>query len=65
MRVLVSAAFAYSLFASFILSSMSRNQRAKRPHAPMLALCGWGLMSLSFTVALLLLGVAAMRLLGL
>lgn len=57
------AAFIYALLSVFVLTSIQRNRREQRPDAPMLALVGWGLMSASFTLALLLTGVAAWTLL--
>ena len=50
--------FAYTLLASFVLSSARRNQRLRRPHAARLVMAGWVLMSMSFALALMLLGWA-------
>lgn len=52
------AAFLYTLLAVFVLTSISRNRREQRPDTPILSLVGWGLMSASFTLAALLLGLA-------
>src|SRR3546814_2191929 len=51
------AAFLYTLLAVFVLASISRNRREQRPDTPILSLVGWGLMSASFTLAALLLGL--------
>lgn len=53
------AVLIYCLLAGFVLMSVSRNRREQRPDAPMLALVGRGLMSASFTLFVLLLGLAA------
>ena len=53
------AVLIYCLLAGFVLTSVSRNRREQRPDAPMLALVGRGLMSASFTLFVLLLGLAA------
>jgi hypothetical protein len=53
------AAFTYTLLAGFILSSADRNRRQSRPHHPVLKLFGIVLMAMSFTLAALLIGLAA------
>ncbi len=53
------AVFIYGLLAAFVLTSMKRNRRDQRPDAPILSLVGWGLMSASFTLMALLLGLVA------
>jgi hypothetical protein len=50
--------FTYALLASFVIQAMRRNQRLQRPSGQMVTLVGWGLFSLSSTLAVLLLGVA-------
>ena len=56
-------AFTYTLLASFVLSSAGRNRRDRRPHAAKLVMAGWVLMSMSFALALMLLGWAIFLLL--
>lgn len=51
-------AFTYTLLASFVLSSATRNRRERRPHAARLVMAGWVLMSMSFALAAMLLGWA-------
>ncbi len=55
----------YAMLAMFVLSAMQRNQRQQRPNPPMVTLVGWGLFSLSSTLAILLGAVALAFLLGL
>jgi hypothetical protein len=50
--------FVYALLASFVIVSIRRNQLAQRPTAPMVTMVGWGLFSLSSTLAVLLMGFA-------
>ncbi|NML04780.1 hypothetical protein [Sphingomonas sp. G-3-2-10] len=50
--------FLYAMLAMFVVMSMRRNQKLQRPSSPMLTMAGWGLFSLSTTLALLLGGVA-------
>jgi hypothetical protein len=50
--------FIYALASGFVLLSMQRNQREQRPSPQVVTLVGWGLFSLSSTLALLL-GAAA------
>ncbi|MBV9842386.1 MAG: hypothetical protein JOY99_12800 [Sphingomonadaceae bacterium] len=53
------AAFTYTLLAGFILSSAGRNRREQRPHHPTLKLFGIVMMAMSFTLAALLVALAA------
>jgi hypothetical protein len=57
--VLTGAVFAYGLLASFILSCLQRTHREQRRPTPTLAIAGWGLMSASFAMTVLLLMLAA------
>ena len=50
--------FMYALLASFTIVSMRRNQRLQRPTGQVMTMVGWGLFSLSSTLAVLLLGLA-------
>ncbi|MEN3746322.1 hypothetical protein TPR58_04020 [Sphingomonas sp. HF-S3] len=50
--------FMYAMTALFVLTSMRRNQQERRSSSPALVLAGWGLFSLSSTLALLMAGVA-------
>lgn len=50
--------FLYAMLAMFVVMSMRRNQKEQRPSSTMLTMAGWGLFSLSTTLALLLGGVA-------
>ncbi|NIJ18711.1 hypothetical protein FHS95_000380 [Sphingomonas naasensis] len=44
----------YAMMAMFVLFAMRRNQREQRPNPQMVTLVGWGLFSLSSTLAILL-----------
>ncbi|WP_448664281.1 hypothetical protein ACG3SL_06285 [Sphingomonas sp. CJ20] len=57
--------FFYAMTAGFVLLAMQRNARAQRPNPQMVTLVGWGLFSLSSTLALLLGAVALALALGL
>ena len=57
--------FMYAMLAIFVIQSMHRNQRLQRPHTPMLTMVGWGLFSLSSTLAVLLIAFALTVALGL
>lgn len=48
------AAFTYGVLASFVLASISNNQRANRENPRIVTLFGWGLMAFSLTLSLLL-----------
>ncbi|WP_246152568.1 hypothetical protein [Sphingomonas montanisoli] len=49
----------YGFVAMFVLTSMQRNRREQRAHAPALVFAGRGLMAASATGAALLIGGAA------
>ncbi|TGX56170.1 hypothetical protein E5A73_03480 [Sphingomonas gei] len=55
----------YAMVAMFVLFTMQRNQREQRPDPQMVTLVGWGLFSLSSTLAILFGAVALAFLLGL
>jgi hypothetical protein len=46
--------FIYTMLTIFIIVSMRRNQRAQRRSPQMMVMVGWGLFSLSSTLAVLL-----------
>ncbi|MEI9927987.1 MAG: hypothetical protein WDN44_10265 [Sphingomonas sp.] len=56
--------FIYAMLAMFVLVSMQRNQRMQRPTPQMMTMVGWGLFSLSSTLAVLLGAVALALALG-
>ena len=56
--------FLYAMLASFVLETMRRNARAQRPTAPVITMVGWGLFSLSSTLAVLLMALAVALALG-
>lgn len=56
--------FLYGLLAGFILLSAERNRRLARPNPAMVTAVGWGLFSMSSTLAVLLGGVALALSLG-
>ena len=55
----------YAMLAMFVLFAMQRNQREQRPNPQMVTLVGWGLFSLSSTLAILLGAVVLALMLGL
>lgn len=55
----------YAMLAMFVLFAMQRNQREQRPNPQMVTMVGWGLFSLSSTLAILLGAVALAVALGL
>ncbi|MES2441891.1 MAG: hypothetical protein V4574_03610 [Pseudomonadota bacterium] len=57
--------FVYAMLAMFVLLSIQRNQQAQQPTPQMVTMVGWGLFSLSSTLALLLGAVAMALALGL
>lgn len=57
--------FVYALLASFVITSMRRNQRLQRPNGQVITMVGWGLFSLSSTLAVLLMGFAIAMAMGL
>jgi hypothetical protein len=56
--------FAYAMLAMFVLQSMQRNRRLERANPQMVTMVGWGLFSLSSTLAILLGAVALAMALG-
>lgn len=50
--------FVYAMLATFVIQAMRRNQRLQRPSHQMVTAVGWGLFSLSSTLAVLMMGVA-------
>jgi hypothetical protein len=56
--------FIYAMLASFVIMSMRRNQRLQRPNGQMMTMVGWGLFSLSSTLAVLMLAFAVALALG-
>lgn len=56
--------FFYGLIAMFVLMSIERNRKEKRDNSDYLTLAGWGVMSMSASLALSLLGAAALLLVG-
>ena len=56
--------FLYAMLTMVVIMSMQRNQREQRPSSEMMTLVGWGLFSLSSTLALLMTGLAVVLALG-
>lgn len=52
------AVFLYGLCAGLILMIAQRHQREERPMSPMVTAVGWGLLSMSSILALLLFALA-------
>lgn len=50
--------FVYAMLAMFVIVAIQRNRREQRPNSQMVTMVGWGLFSLSSTLALLLGAVA-------
>jgi hypothetical protein len=50
--------FVYALLASFVIVTIRRNQLQQRPTGQVVTMVGWGLFSLSSTLAVLLAGFA-------
>lgn len=50
------ATLTYGMLASFVLASISNNQRANRANPRIVTMFGWGLMAFSLTLSLLLSG---------
>lgn len=50
--------FLYGLLTAFVLMSAEQNRRAARPNPAMVTAVGWGLFSMSSTLAVLGIGVA-------
>jgi len=57
--VLAFVTVIYGFLAMFVLSSLARNRRERRPDAPILAAVGHGMMAASATGACLALSAAA------
>jgi cytochrome bd-type quinol oxidase subunit 2 len=53
--------FMYAMLAMFVIQGIQQNQRMQRPTPQMMTMVGWGLFSLSSTLAVLL-GAAAVAL---
>jgi hypothetical protein len=58
------AVFLYGLCAGLILMIAHRSQREARPLSPMVTAVGWGLMSMSSILALLLFALALAMAMG-
>jgi hypothetical protein len=58
------AIFIYAMLSMFVITAMSRNHRAQRPSSEMMTMVGWGLFSLSSTLAILMTGLAVALALG-
>lgn len=56
--------FMYAMLTLFVVSAMQQNQRMQRPTPQMMTMVGWGLFSLSSTLAVLLGAVALALALG-
>ena len=56
--------FIYGMLAVFVIHAMRRNQRRQRPSHQMVVAVGWGLFSLSSTLAVLMAGVAVALAMG-
>jgi hypothetical protein len=56
--------FVYALLSMFVITAMSRNQREQRPSSEMMTMVGWGLFSLSSTLAVLMTGLAVALAMG-
>lgn len=50
------ATLTYGMLASFVLASISNNQRANRDNPRIVTMFGWGLMAFSLSLSLLLSG---------
>lgn len=50
--------FVYAMLTMFVIVAVQRNKRAHRPIPQMMTMVGWGLFSLSSTLALLMAGFA-------
>ena len=56
--------FLYAMLSMFVITTMSRNRREQHPTSEMMTSVGWGLFSLSSTLALLMAGLAVALALG-
>lgn len=50
--------FIYGMLAVFVIQEIARNRRMQRPTSHVVTMVGWGLFSLSSTLALLMAGLA-------
>jgi sterol desaturase/sphingolipid hydroxylase (fatty acid hydroxylase superfamily) len=57
--------FIYAVTTMFVLLTMQRNRRMRRPTLPIVTMAGWGLFSLSSTLAILMGAVALALAMGL
>jgi hypothetical protein len=57
--------FIYALLTMFVIQAMTRNHKLQRPNPRSVTMVGWGLFSLSSTLAVLLGAVALALALGL
>lgn len=57
--------FAYAFLASFVIQSIARDRRHNRPSGQLMTMVGWGLFSLSSTLAVLFAALALALMLGL
>lgn len=64
-RMIEFSVFLYGLLSAFVLLSAKQNRRLSRPNPAMVTAIGWGLFSMSSTLAVLLGGVALALALGL
>ena len=58
------AIFLYTLLGMFVATSLRRNQSMEQPSSEMMTMVGWGLFSLSSTLAVLLGALALAAALG-
>ena len=56
--------FMYALLAMFVINGIQLNHRMQRPTPQMMTMVGWGLFSLSSTLALLLAAAAVALAMG-
>lgn len=56
--------FIYAMLSSFVLAAIQRNRRLQRPSHQMVTAVGWGLFSLSTTLAAMLFALALVLALG-
>jgi hypothetical protein len=56
--------FMYAMLTMFVIVVMQKNNREQRPTSQMMTMVGWGLFSLSSTLAMLLAAVAVALALG-
>ena len=58
------AALSYGMLASFVLASITNNNRANRDNPRIVTMFGWMLMAFSLTLSLLLSGFAVYKVVG-